>query len=187
VERYRPPRRTGSSAGHPHGGPWSRVFVTDAAQTELPCFSHGKSIRGGLTPGLPDEAGSLPGFPGSPWPDLPRAVRDRTPPARPILSLPSRPERYLIRLPEGQAWSIAQEVVRRIPPFRRYLRRQVSISVIYLWHRRKRPEMGPCRRRGLRGESANLYPRKVRIPGGGRGLLRFVCGASRTGPRHSPG
>ena len=28
MERYRPPRRTGVSAGHPHGGQWSRVFVT---------------------------------------------------------------------------------------------------------------------------------------------------------------
>jgi hypothetical protein len=51
MERYRPPRRTGDSAGHPHGGPWSRVFVTGATQTGLPCFSHGKSIRGGLLPG----------------------------------------------------------------------------------------------------------------------------------------
>ena len=57
---------------------------------------------------------ALPAFAGPPWPDLPRARRDRLSPARPILSLPSRPERYLIRLPEGQAWSIAQEAVRRI-------------------------------------------------------------------------
>ena len=91
MERYRPPRRTGSSAGHPHGGPWSRVFVTGAAQTGLPCFSHGKSIRGGLTPGLPDEAGSLPAFAGSPWPDLPRCGPDRcSGPHPPVPALPTR-------------------------------------------------------------------------------------------------
>jgi hypothetical protein len=66
-----------------------------------------REVHPGMSPGLPDEAGSLPAFAGSPWPDLPRAVRDRTPPARPILSLHSRPERYLIRLPEGQITIIA--------------------------------------------------------------------------------
>ena len=91
MERYRPPRRTGSSAGHPHGGPWSRVFVTGAAQTGLPCFSHGKSIRGGLTPGLPDEAGSRPAFAGSPWPDLPRCGPDRCSGLHPpVPALPTR-------------------------------------------------------------------------------------------------
>ena len=66
-----------------------------------------REVHPGMSPGLPDEAGSLPGFPGSPWPDLPRARRDRLSPARPLLSLPSRPERYLIRLPEGQVTIIA--------------------------------------------------------------------------------
>jgi len=82
----------------PRKGPRSRVFVTGAARTNPPCFSHLRFIRGGLTPVRPDEADSQPSFLGSPWPDLPGAVRDRTPPARPILSPPPQPERHLIRL-----------------------------------------------------------------------------------------
>ena len=42
--------------------------------------------------------------------------------------------------------------------FRRYLRRQVSISCCSLMHRRKHPEMGPCLRRGLRGEKPISLP-----------------------------
>ncbi|WP_370276769.1 hypothetical protein, partial [Hyphomonas atlantica] len=61
-------------------------------------FSHKRRIRGGLTPVRPDEADSQLAFASSPWPDLPRAVRDRTSPAKPILSLTPQPERHLIRL-----------------------------------------------------------------------------------------
>ena len=113
MERYRPPRRTGSSAGHPHGGPWSRVFVTGAARTGLPCFSHGKSIREREAPGC--RTRRVPYLLSQAHPGLTCLGADRTAaPARTLLSLPLRPERYLIRLPEGQAWSIAQEAVRRI-------------------------------------------------------------------------
>ncbi|WP_290492192.1 hypothetical protein, partial [Hyphomonas sp. UBA4510] len=41
----------------------------------------------GISPVRPDEAVSQLAFASSPWPDLPRAVRDRMPPAQPILSL----------------------------------------------------------------------------------------------------
>ena len=82
----------------PRKGPRSRVFVTGAARTLPPCFSHERRIRGGLTPVRPDEADSQLAFASSPWPDLPRAVQDRTPPAKPILSLTPQPERHLIRL-----------------------------------------------------------------------------------------
>ena len=47
----------------------------------------------------PDEADSQLAFASSPWPDLPRALQDRTPPAKPLLSLTPQPERHLIRLP----------------------------------------------------------------------------------------
>ena len=77
-------------------------------------------------------------------------------------------------------------MVRAIIQARRYLRRQVSNSRHRLKRLRRELEMGPCVRRGLRGESANLYPRKVRIPGGCRGLLPKRCGASRTGLRRTP-
>ncbi len=62
----------------------------------------------------PDEADSQLAFASSPWPDLPRAVQDRTPPAKPILSLTPQPERHLIRLPQGQEVSMGWEAIRRI-------------------------------------------------------------------------
>ena len=98
----------------PRKGPRSRVFVTGAARTLPPCFSHERRIRGGLTPVRPDEADSQLAFASSPWPDLPRAVQDRTPPAKPILSLTPQPERHLIRLPQGQEVSMGWEAIRRI-------------------------------------------------------------------------
>ncbi len=53
---------------------------------------------------------------------------------------------------------MARRGIRRIRPFRRYLRRQVSISCCSLMHRRKHPEMGPCLRRGLREEKPISLP-----------------------------
>ncbi len=50
------------------------------------------------------------------------------------------------------------KAIRRIPPFRRYLRRQVSISNCDHMCERTGSVMGPCLRRGLREERANLYP-----------------------------
>ena len=68
--------------------------------------------------------------------------------------------------------------MRRIQLFRRYLRRQVSISRHRLKRLRIQPEMGPCLRRGLRGESMFSIPQH-RVPGGCRGLLPLERGASR--------
>jgi hypothetical protein len=181
MERYRPPRRTGGSAGHPHGGPWSRVFVTGAAQTGLPCFSHGKSIRGGLTPGLPDEAGSLPAFAGSPWPDLPRCGPDRcSGPHPPVPALPTRTvpdpapgragEHHRMRGCASDWGAIFQDP--RMPA-------QAGI------HLPPSPEAledgagdGPLPAQGPAGESANLYPRKMIVTPDGH---RPSGGPSRVG------
>ena len=46
--------------------------------------------------------------------------------------------------------------IRRIPPFRRYLRRQVSLSNCGLMCEGRGSEMGPCLRRGLQGEGGTL-------------------------------
>ena len=45
---------------------------------------------------------------------------------------------------------MGREAIRRIPPFRRYLRRQVSISNCGLMCEGTGSVMGPCLRRGLR-------------------------------------
>ena len=79
---------------------------------------------------------------------------------------------------------MARRGIRRIRPFRRYLRRQVSISCCSLMHRRKHPEMGPCLRRGLRGSV--FLSHKHRFPGACRGLLQKLRGASRARFRHPP-
>ena len=72
---------------------------------------------------------------------------------------------------------MGREAIRRIPPFRRYLRRQVSISRHRLKRLRIQPEMGPCLRRGLRRRGETLISHKVRLPGAGRGLPLLERGA----------
>jgi hypothetical protein len=50
-----------------------------------------REVHPGMSPGLPDEAGSLPAFAGSPWPDLPRCGPDRcSGPHPPVPALPTR-------------------------------------------------------------------------------------------------
>ncbi len=79
--------------------------------------------------------------------------------------------------------------MRRIQLFRRYLRRQVSISRHRLKRLRRKQEMGPCLRRGLRGESANLYPRKTIVtpdghrPSGGPSRVGAVGVGGECAPR----
>ncbi len=60
------------------------------------------------------------------------------------------------------------EAIRRIPSFRTYLRRQVSISNCGLMRVGTGSVIGPCLRRGLREERANPYsqtPPPRRMPG----------------------
>ena len=50
-----------------------------------------REVHPGMSPGLPDEAGSLPAFAGSPWPDLPRCGPDRCSGLHPpVPALPTR-------------------------------------------------------------------------------------------------
>jgi hypothetical protein len=65
---------------------------------------------------------------------------------------------------------------------RRYLCRQVSNSRHRLKRLTMKQEIGPCLRRGLRGEKM-ISILQHRIPGGCRGLLPKRCGACRAGPR----
>ena len=184
MERYRPPRRPGISASTLKGahGPGSslpaprkrfhRAFDTYGPSGEvlLPC----------------DRTRRIPNLPSQAHPGLTcLGTGETVSPTRTLLTLQPTtrtvPDPAPVRADDQYGAEGYQTDTGSKPHLRRYLRRQVSISCCSLMHGRKHPEMGPCLRRGLRGEERSLshkpYPR--RMPGS-------LAETTRSQPREIP-